>query len=146
MTIDVSRSIQSAEETRSVPVREIWPAEAHELLKNGRAVLVDVRTAEERKFDGFVPDSIHIAWQTGPHFIRNPGFLRELGAKVAKDVALLFICRSGVRSADAAAAAARAGFKQVYNVQSGIEGDPDEQGRRGTVNGWRSEGLPLASH
>ena len=142
MTIDVSRSVQSAEETRSVPVTEIWPAEAHELLKNGRAVLVDVRTAEERKLDGFVPDSIHIAWQTGPHFIRNPGFLRELGAKVAKDVALLFICRSGSRSALAAEAAARAGFAHAFNVLEGFEGELDERHHRGTTAGWRARGLP----
>jgi rhodanese-related sulfurtransferase len=103
---------------------------------------VDVRTAEERKADGVVPIGIHVAWQTGPHFIRNPSFLRELKAKVATDGAILFICRSGLRSADAAVAAAKAGFRQVFNVRSGIEGDPDEHGRTGTLNGWRSEGLP----
>jgi hypothetical protein len=30
----------------------------------GQAVLVDVRTNEERKFVGYVPESVHVAWAT----------------------------------------------------------------------------------
>ncbi len=42
-----------------------------------KAVLVDVRTNEERKFVGYVPESIHVAWATGTSFNRNPRFLKR---------------------------------------------------------------------
>jgi rhodanese-related sulfurtransferase len=72
--------------------------------------LVDVRTNEERKFVGYVPESIHIAWATGTSFNRNPRFLKELESKVGKDKTILLLCRSGNRSAQAAEAAFNAGF------------------------------------
>ena len=39
-------------------------------------------------------------------------------------------------------AAAAAGFQECYNVAGGFEGDPNDQGHRGTVNGWKVDGLP----
>jgi rhodanese-related sulfurtransferase len=105
-------------------------------------VLVDVRTAEERKFVGQVPDSLHVAWATGTSMTRNPRFARELEAKVKKDQVLLFICRSGKRSADAAQVAAKAGFANVFNVLEGFEGEIDGQRQRGKLGGWRLHGLP----
>ena len=35
-----------------------------------------------------------------------------------------------------------AGFRRVYNVLHGFEGDLDESHHRGSRNGWRFEGLP----
>ena len=43
----------------------VSPADAWTLVSDGRAVLVDVRTAEERKFVGQVPAGLHVAWATG---------------------------------------------------------------------------------
>lgn len=121
---------------------EVTPQEAHELLLSGAARLVDVRTPEERKFVGFVPDSIAVAWATGTAFTRNPRFVRELEGKARKDEVLLFVCRSGSRSEQAAQAAARAGFQHAFNVVEGFEGELDERKQRGTIAGWRFHGLP----
>ncbi|HYQ39828.1 MAG TPA: hypothetical protein VER09_12915 [Pseudomonas sp.] len=41
-------------------------AGARALVKAGAARLIDVRTAEGLRFVGRVPDSQHVAWQTGP--------------------------------------------------------------------------------
>ena len=120
----------------------ISPEDAWELFKNGHARLIDVRTAEERKFVGHVSDTVHIAWQTGPALIKNPRFLRELESKFSKDTVILFLCRSGKRSAAAAISATAAGFTQVYNVREGFEGDLDDNQQRGRVSGWRQRGLP----
>lgn len=38
----------------------------------------DVRTAEERKFVGLVPGSVHVTWATGTSLTRNPRFTRDL--------------------------------------------------------------------
>ena len=120
----------------------VSPQDAWALVQAGDAVLVDVRTAEERKFVGLVPDSLHVAWATGTSLTRNPRFVRELEAKTGKDAVVLLLCRSGNRSALAAEAAAKAGLTQVFNVLEGFEGDLDGAQRRGASNGWRFHGLP----
>lgn len=121
---------------------KVSPDEAWKLFVNGQAHLVDVRAAEERKFVGHVPNTFHIAWQTGPALIKNPRFLRELENKLPKDSVILLLCRSGKRSAAAAEAATTAGFKYVFNVREGFEGDLDENQQRGSSGGWRQRGLP----
>jgi rhodanese-related sulfurtransferase len=121
----------------SVPPREAWS-----LVEAGAAVLVDVRSAEERKFVGHIPVSVHVAWASGTSLTRNPRFVRELEAKVGKDEVVLLLCRSGKRSALAAEAAAKAGFTRVFNVREGFEGELDEAQQRGTTDGWRFHGLP----
>jgi rhodanese-related sulfurtransferase len=102
------------------------------------------RTAEERKFVGYVPDSLHVAWATGTSLTRNPRFARELEAKTGKNAVVLLLCRSGNRSALAAEVAAKAGLTQVFNVLEGFEGELDAQQQRGRQNGWRFHGLPWA--
>ena len=124
----------------SLPPQDAWA-----LVQAGHATLVDVRSGEERKFVGHVPDSLHVAWATGTALTRNPRFVRELEAKVGgKEAVVLLLCRSGKRSALAAEAAAKAGFTQVYNVLEGFEGEIDAQQHRGVADGWRFRGLPWA--
>jgi len=120
----------------------VTPAEALQLLMAGAARLVDVRTPEERKFVGYVPDSVAVPWATGTAFTRNPRFIRELEGKFRKDEVLLFLCRSGARSILAAEAASKAQFHEAYNVLEGFEGELDPQRRRGNHDGWRFRGLP----
>jgi rhodanese-related sulfurtransferase len=119
----------------------IPPATAWQLIEQQAAILVDVRTAEERKFVGYVPGSLHLPWLIGTAMQTNPRFVRELEAKAPKNAVVLLLCRSGARSEAAAAAAARAGFHHVYNVLEGFEGGLDENGHRGTRDGWRFRGL-----
>lgn len=118
------------------------PKLAFDLLSAGAAQLVDVRTAEERKFVGHVPGSLHVAWASGTSLTRNPRFVRELEAKTGKTATILLLCRSGKRSALAAEAAAQAGFTRVFNVLEGFEGEIDSQQHRGGNDGWRLHGLP----
>jgi rhodanese-related sulfurtransferase len=124
-----------------VPPRQAW-----QLLQNGDAQLVDVRSAEELKFVGQVPGSQHVPWATGTALTRNPRFVRELEARLAKaggkDAVVLLLCRSGKRSVLAAEAATKAGFTNVYNVLEGFEGEIDADGQRGHGDGWRFHGLP----
>jgi rhodanese-related sulfurtransferase len=120
----------------------LTPDAAWELIEQHAAVLVDVRTAEERKFVGYVPGSVHLPWLIGTAMQTNPRFLRELEAKVPKNAVALFLCRSGARSVAAATAATRAGFLHAYNILEGFEGDLDQNGHRSSRNGWRLRGLP----
>ncbi|WP_213954463.1 MULTISPECIES: rhodanese-like domain-containing protein [unclassified Variovorax] len=124
----------------------VTPFVAWQLVQQAQAVLVDVRSGEERKFVGHVPDSLHVPWATGTALTRNPRFVRELEAKVAKEggkeAVVLLLCRSGKRSALAAEAAAKAGFANVYNVLEGFEGEIDAHQHRGVADGWRFHQLP----
>ena len=124
-----------------VPPRAAW-----QLVQDGLAQLVDVRSSEELTFVGRVPGSLHVAWATGTALTRNPRFARELEARLApfggKAAVALLLCRSGKRSALAAEAAAKAAFRHVFNVQEGFEGERDAQGQRGHGDGWRFHGLP----
>lgn len=120
----------------------VSPNQAWDLFSAGDAVLVDVRTLEERAFVGHIPDSVHVPWATGTSLTRNPRFVRELEAKTGRDAVVLLLCRSGKRSAQAAEAATKAGLTQVYNVLEGFEGDLDGDQHRGKVGGWRLRGLP----
>lgn len=138
--LDAAR--QRAEREQLPFAGSVTPQEAWTLVSQGEAVLVDVRTAEERKFVGHVPDSKHVAWATGLSLSRNPRFAKELEAKTGKDEVILLLCRSGKRSAAAAETAAKAGFRNAFNVLEGFEGDLDDLQRRGAFNGWRFAGLP----
>ena len=120
----------------------VLPHEAWALFQADHAVIVDVRTNEERKFVGYVEDTIHIPWATGTALNRNPRFAKELETKVGKDKTILLLCRSGKRSAAAANVAFNAGFENIYNIEQGFEGDLDEDNHRGAFNGWRFHQLP----
>ena len=128
-----------------VAPRKVWA----ELEANPAAVLCDVRTDAEWNFVG-LPDlsplgkqPVLIPWQVFPTMQKNHAFaehLREAG--LTPDHHVYFICRSGARSRAAAEAARAAGYQHVFNVATGFEGPPDADGHRGTVAGWKADGLP----
>ena len=141
---ELAAAHEAAQAQQLAHAGSVPPTVAWQLVQRGQAVLVDVRSAEERRFVGHVPGSLHLAWATGTALTRNPRFARELVALAAKhaDQPLLLLCRSGKRSALAAEVAAQQGLSRVFNVSEGFEGDLDEATQRGHFNGWRFYGLP----
>ena len=131
-----------------VSPREAWDA----LNADASAQLVDVRTRPEWTFVG-VPDlsstgrePIGLEWQVYPTMQMDPGFADKLEAALAErgappDAPVYFLCRSGARSA-AAASAMTARGRTAFNVAGGFEGNHDSEGHRGTVEGWKADGLP----
>lgn len=138
----LERARREAQATGVSFAGSVTPPQAWALFRSGAALLVDVRSAEERKFVGHVPGSHHVAWASGTHLTRNPRFVHELETKAGKDAVVLLLCRSGRRSMDAAAAAASTGFANAFSVQEGFEGERDDSLRRGALGGWRFHGLP----
>ncbi|WP_300455186.1 rhodanese-like domain-containing protein [Accumulibacter sp.] len=106
------------------------------------AKLVDVRTRAEWDWVGRIPGAIEIEWQSYPDNRPNAHFLAQLKKQVDPESLLMFVCRSGVRSHQAAALASQAAQLACYNVLEGFEGDKDARGQRGNVGGWRLAGLP----
>ena len=90
-------------------VRALSPMQADARLKGGTLVLVDVRPAGERALA-----SINQAFRT---FDAGSAPLEAL----AHDTPLAFLCHHGNRSAQAAEQFRRLGFREVYNVEGGID-------------------------
>ena len=132
-----------------VRVKDVWAA----LKGNPKAVLIDVRTRSEWAFVG-MPDlsglggkPILVEWQTFPDNRLNPAFVEQVAEQLAaigadQSSELFFICRSGGRSLMAARAIAAQGYSNCHNVADGFEGPLDPDRQRGTVAGWKAEGLP----
>ena len=122
----------------------LTPNEACEYARSVEgAVIVDVRTSAELKYVGRIPGALEVEWQLWPSMEVNSRFLEELKASgVKKNQSVLFICRSGARSHNAALAAQSDGYHTVFNVLEGFEGDLDVHQHRNKVGGWRFYGLP----
>lgn len=113
------------------------------------AVLIDVRSEAEWDFVGR-PDlsrldktPYFIAWQHYPGMRPNADFLQQVEATdIAKSAAILLLCRSGARSRHAAIALTAAGYTTCFNIADGFEGPCDDNGQRGTADGWKAAGLP----
>jgi rhodanese-related sulfurtransferase len=141
---DVLQRAQQRTQTAQLPYAgALTPEEAFVLLQQlPGAVLVDVRTQAEWTFVGGVANAVQIEWKSFPGMQPNPAFLAQLQAQVPAQAHVLFLCRSGARSHDAAVAATAAGFSHCYNILEGFEGDRDANGQRGRLNGWQAAGLP----
>jgi rhodanese-related sulfurtransferase len=129
---------------------DVGPAVAWKILSEHKAaVLIDVRTRAEWNYVG-LPDldkltkkPALIEWQVFPGMQPNPEFVAALSAALPdKEAPLLFICRSGARSAAAAKAMTAAGYSTCLNVAEGFEGPLDGSAKRGTAGGWKAAGLP----
>lgn len=132
-------------------VAELDPKDAWDLLRRQpEAVLLDVRSRMEFEYVGHPVGAVHVPWQEYPDWHVDPGFVAHVSERLQvarpgwapEEVPVLALCRSGKRSEAAAAALAAAGFRRVYNIREGFEGDRDADRHRGTVNGWRHHGLP----
>ena len=101
-----------------------------------------MRSRAELDWVGRIPGAVEIELLTYPGSRPNPDFVRELEQKVEKESKVLFICRSGARSHNAATLATQAGYAEAFNVLEGFEGDKNTEGHRSTKGGWRFAGLP----
>jgi rhodanese-related sulfurtransferase len=121
----------------------LTPQEAYAVLRHTPgAKLVDVRTRAELDWVGRIPGAVEIELLTYPGNRPNANFVKELEQQIGKDSPVMFICRSGGRSHNAATMAMQAGYAESYNVLEGFEGDKDSEGHRNTKGGWRAAGLP----
>ncbi len=137
-------------------VLECSPEETWEGLKaDTSSVLVDVRTRAEWNYVG-IPDLAALnrdvilsEWRSYPQMQVNSGFVAEVLDALGEAVpdSIYFLCRSGVRSLEAARVMAealdeRGQVVNCVNVATGFEGDLNGDRHRGRVNGWKKAGLP----
>jgi rhodanese-related sulfurtransferase len=119
--------------------------------------LLDVRTPEEHLFVGYAPMAwrVPVARQTYTWDAAKqqypmevlPDFVQRVATVAGPEDTILVMCRSGGRSAIAVNLLAKAGYRHVYNIVDGMEGDTvdDEHsvfhGQR-MKNGWKNAGAP----
>lgn len=124
-------------------MKHLKPREASEFLHaHPDAVLIDCRSEMEYLFVGHPIGAAHVAWNDGPDWDINPHFVGQVKKIASMNRPVVLICRSGQRSVAAGVELEKAGFSDVYNVLEGFEGPLDENHQRGTLGGWRNEGLP----
>lgn len=98
---------------------KIGARKAHEWLETDKAVLIDVREPDEW-IKEHVPEA---------HLVPLSGFNPDDFPKDHDKIAV-FHCRSGGRTEAAAPQILRTGFREVYQLEGGLQG-------------WREAGLPL---
>ena len=123
---------------------ELTPQEAFAALQQGAAVLVDVRSGAELELVGRVPNANHIEWAFYPGMVANADFASQLQAQVDKSQTIVFMCRTGGRSHNAAVVAEELGYT-AYNMLEGFEGEANAQKQRTLINGWKHAGLPWSN-
>lgn len=125
-------------------IENLDPKQSWNLLQNNpAAVLIDVRTYIEHSFVGHPPKAVHIAWKEYPGMQLNAAFVEQVEQHVPdKAVPVLLLCRTGVRSVDAAKSLEAAGYQHLINIVEGFEGALDAEKHRGNIDGWRFHGLP----
>ena len=119
--------------------------------------ILDARTPEEYIFIGHTEMAMNIPlalqtyeWDAGKQQFSlrpNSDFVSQVKEWADLTDTILVMCRSGGRSAASVNLLAEAGFKNVYNIIDGMEGDkvndPESifHGKR-MKNGWKNSGLP----
>ena len=101
------------------PFTRIDVHEAKEMIDAGDVQVIDSREMHEHH-DGHVPDSINISHMA----------TLTRADDLARDRPILFICKSGQRSAVAAEVAASLGLTDIYNVDGGHDD-------------WAAAGFPM---
>jgi len=141
------------------------PIDAYEFVtKNAdKSLFLDVRTRTEVNFlgmptnvDANVPYMVMnewYAWDSKKNTFKmevNSDFADKVAERLAekglsKNDPVILTCRSGSRSAKAADLLAGLGYKNVYTIVSGFEGDKVKDGPfkgQRIKNGWKNAGLP----
>lgn len=108
-----------AEQRPGEPFKRIDVHEAKEMIDAGNVQVIDAREPWEHA-EGHVPGSLRI---------QHMAVLVQAD-KLARDRPILFICKSGARSAVAAEFAASLGITDLYNVDGGHEA-------------WAAAGYPM---
>jgi rhodanese-related sulfurtransferase len=138
-------------------------AEAYEVAQQEKVLFIDVRTRAEVNFLGMptvadvnIPymelDRMY-GWDEKKGVFKmdpNSGFVSEIEGRLTakgltRDSKIIVMCRSGDRSSGAANLLAKAGFKNVWSIVDGFEGDIAKDGPfkgQRAVNGWKNSKLP----
>jgi sulfur dioxygenase len=104
--------------------------EVKRLIGQKDVALIDLREVQERRRDGVIPGSLHVAYPDVQENLQPDGLLRQLADAAGKQ--LIFYCAYGERSAMALQAAQAAGLATARHLHGGMQA-------------WKNAEGPLAS-
>jgi rhodanese-related sulfurtransferase len=115
---------------RSV-IQRVDPETAWDASSTGEALIVDIRSIDERRRDGIVPGSLHLPrtvleWRVDP----VSGWSNRHAVETERR--LILLCAHGSSSSLAAATLVDLGYRDAGDVEGGFEA-------------WLAAGLPTAS-
>ena len=121
------RSIDETYEEAARRLGRVTAAEAWEAMKSG-AVLVDTRSPDQQKAEGFIPGAVShplsvLAWRLDPDCPTS-------NEKLPLEAEVILICREGFSSVFAANQLREIGFARATDVIGGVDA-------------WRRASLPL---
>ena len=141
-----------------------FPREAYAMWQaNPEGVnVLDVRTFEEYTFVGHLEMAHNVPFifpkydpkgpslpgrPPGCYGVPNPDFIPVVKSVFGLNDIILVYCATGGRGAMAVNALAQAGFTNVYNIVTGLEGDRVDDPQsvyfgKHMRNGWKNSGLP----
>jgi rhodanese-related sulfurtransferase len=96
----------------------LTPEEAKAVLGKPEIALIDLREDQERRKDGIIPGSLHVAYPDVEQSLKADGLLHTLATSAGKQ--LVFYCTFGQRSAMAVQAAQADGLETARHIQGGI--------------------------
>jgi len=115
---------------------DITAVKAAESMKNG-LIIIDVRSKEEWKETGIIPNSILIQMLSSGRTIRKE-YISELLTTLGedKDINVAIICHSGGRSSATVSMLQDKGYNNIFNISEGMVGN-------GSTTGWVNRNLPI---
>jgi rhodanese-related sulfurtransferase len=121
------KSIDESYEEAARRLGRVTAVEAYGEMRAG-AVLVDTRSPDQQRAQGFVPGAVHhplplLAWRLDPDVPTS-------NEKLALDARILLICREGYSSVFAAEQLKEIGFTNATDVIGGVDA-------------WKAAGLPI---
>ena len=121
------KSIDERYEEAARRLGRLTVVEAYEEMR-GAAVLVDTRSPDQQRAQGFVPGAVHhplsvLAWRLDPD-------VQTSTEKIPLDARVVLICREGYSSVFAAELLREIGFANATDVIGGVDA-------------WKAAGLPI---
>jgi rhodanese-related sulfurtransferase len=112
---------------------DISAPQAFERAKEGKLLIIDVRTPEEWRETGVIPAARRVDFYRGPQVMLK-SVLEMVGGD--KNAPIAVVCHSGSRSSEAQRFLQAQGFTKVYNLKEGMAGSA-------AGPGWLNRQLPL---
>ncbi len=130
MTERRRRRIDEILEEARTHLDRVDPEEAQQAVEQENAVLVDIRSDNQRAQDGVIPGAVHhprnvLEWRLDPESeAPDPELSKDLDRRV------ILVCNEGYQSSLAAAVAQELGFANATDLVGGFQA-------------WRAAGLPV---
>jgi len=157
VTVSMGASTPKNKKHKTLAGKYLTAEEAAAFIqKNKKNLLfIDVRTPVEIEYVGYsylmdknIPIKVNDTskWDAKKHRyagIANKNFVKEVKAALKakglnKNSTIVFMCRSGDRSAAATNKMYKAGYKNVYTVIDGFEGGKDKGYHHRVISGWKN--------